>query len=273
MSRKALRITLVLLLVVPSVFGGGVWGDEAKRLRVCADPNNLPFSNEKQEGFENRIAELTAKALGANLSYYWWPHERGLVRNTLGADRCDVIIGIPKEYERVLSTKPYYRTGYVIAYLKDRNFHITSLDDPILNKLRIGVLSNTPPHMALAERGILGDNLVQYSLYHYDWDQPEQLGKPVKDLLSGKSDIALLWGPIVGYYVKKHAVSSLVLVPLKGGDPRLPMSFDMAMGVKRGNKELKVQLDEVLTKKQAEITHILEEYGVPLFPAQASAGS
>lgn len=266
-------LAAALLLLVPSVFGGAVWGDEAQRLRVCADPNNLPFSNDKQEGFENKIAELTAKALGANLSYYWWPHERGLVRNTLGADRCDVIIGVPTGYERVLSTKPYYRTGYVIAYLKDRNFHITSLDDPILHKLRIGVLTSTPPHMALAERGILGDNLVQYSLFHYDWDQPEQLGKPVKDLLSGETDVALLWGPIVGYYIKKLDVSSLVLVPLKGGDPRLPMSFAMAMGVKRGNKELKAQLEEVLQKQQAEIQKILEEYGVPLFAVEASGGS
>lgn len=273
MSRKVLPITLVLLLLLPSVFVGGVRGGEVKELRVCADPNNLPFSNEKQEGFENKIAELTAKALSADLSYYWWPHQRGLVRRTLNADLCDVLIGVPTGYERVLATKPYYRTGYVIASLKDRNFQIASLDDPILKKLRIGVHWNTPPLQALAERGIIGDNVVRYTLF-YDWEHPEEfVEKPIKDLIAREIDVAMVWGPVAGYCVKKYAGCNLQLVPIKEDNPHWPMSFPISMGVKRGNKELKAQLEEVLQKQQAEIKHILEEYGIPVFTAQASAGS
>ncbi len=273
MGRKFLCLAGLLLIVLSSAFVVGAGAGEVGKLRVCADPNNLPFSNKEQEGFENRIAEMTARELGAKLSYYWWPHQRGLVRRTLSAGLCDVLIGIPTGYERVLWTKPYYRTGYVIAYLNTRDFQIRSLDDPILRKVRIGVYTNSPPHHALAQRGIVGDNLVQYSLF-YDWDHPEeQLGKPVRDLVSGEIDVALLWGPIVGYYVKKHGVSSLEVVPLKGGDPHLPMTFAISMGVKRGNNELKAQLEEVLSRKQAEIRQILEEYGVPLVAVHAPSGA
>ncbi|MGH7350971.1 MAG: quinoprotein dehydrogenase-associated putative ABC transporter substrate-binding protein, partial [Candidatus Methylomirabilales bacterium] len=152
MSRKVRHLAGALLLLIPSVLVGEAQGAEVKELRVCADPNNLPYSNERREGFENKIAELVAKELGATLTYYWWPHQRGLVRNTLRAEQCDVLIGIPKDYDPVLATKPYYRTGYVIAYRKDRGFQIGSLDDPILKKIKIGVHSDTPPHLALAER-------------------------------------------------------------------------------------------------------------------------
>jgi mxaJ protein len=273
MSQAVLRLTAVLLVLLPSVFVGEAWGDEAKKLRVCADPNNLPFSNKRQEGFENRIAELTAKALGAQLSYYWWPHQRGLVRNTLGAGRCDVLIGVPTGYERVLATTPYYRTSYVIAYLKDRDFQVTSLDDPILQKLRVGVYSNSPPHMALAQRELVGDNLVQYSLF-YDWEHPEGfIEQPIKALIAGEIDVAMVWGPVAGYCVKKHTGCGLQLVPIKEENPHWPMSFTISMGVKRGNKALKTQLEQMLEQRRAEIRQILEEYGVPLVAVQASGGS
>ncbi len=273
MSRKVLRLTAMLLLLLLSVFVGDAGAGEVKKLRVCADPNNLPFSNKRGEGFENKIAELVAKELGATLTYYWWPHQRGLVRNTLGAERCDVLIGVPTEYGRVLASTPYYRTGYVIAYVKDRDFQVTSLDDSILNKLRIGVYSNSPPHMALAQRGLIYDNLVQYSLF-YDWEHSEEfLEEPVKDLIDGKIDVAMIWGPVVGYCVKKYSGCGLQLVPIKEENPHWPMSFAISMGVKRGNKELKAQLEQVLEGKQAEIRQILEEYGVPLFAVQASGGS
>lgn len=273
MNQRALRLSIVLLFLLPFVFIGGARGDEVKQLRVCADPNNLPFSNKRQEGFENKIAELTAKALGAKLSYYWWPHQRGLVRNTLGAGLCDVIIGVPKEYERVLATTPYYRTGYVIAYASGRDFEIASLDDPILRKLRIGVYSNTPPHMALSQRGIFGDHVVQYSR-NYDWDHPEDfLQIPVKDLIAGKIDVVMIWGPDAGYCVKKMSGCPLQVVPIAEENPHWPMSFEISMGVSHGNKELKAELEHVLQQQQAEIKAILEEYGVPLFAARASRGS
>ena len=132
--------------------GGSPGGTEPKILRVCADPDNLPFSNDKLEGFENKIAELVTQDLGAQLSYTWWPHQRGLVRRTLNQDQCDVLIGIPKGYDPVLWTTPYYRTAYVIASVKERGLQITSLDDPRLSQLKIGVHVNTPPHDALTQR-------------------------------------------------------------------------------------------------------------------------
>src|SRR5919201_6673956 len=132
--------------------GGSPGGTEPRILRVCADPGNLPFSNDKLEGFENKIAELVTQDLGAQLNYTWWPHQRGLVRRTLNEDRCDVLIGIPKGYDLVLWTKPYYRSAYVIAYVKNRGPAIASLDDPILSQIKIGVHVNTPPHDALARR-------------------------------------------------------------------------------------------------------------------------
>jgi len=264
MSRKVRHLAGALLLLIPSVLVGEAQGAEVKELRVCADPNNLPYSNERREGFENKIAELVAKELGATLSYYWWPHQRGLVRNTLGAEQCDVLIGIPKDYDPVLATKPYYRTGYVIAYRKDRGFQIRSLDDPILKKIKIGVHSDTPPHLALAERDIIGDNLVQYSLF-YGWAHPEeQLGKPIQDLIAGQIDVAMVWGPTVGYYVKKWSASFLEVVPLQGDDPHIPLAFEISMGVRKADKDLRARLDEVLSTRQAEIRKILEEYGVPL---------
>jgi len=264
MSRKVRHLAGALLLLIPSVLVGGAQGAEVKELRVCADPNNLPYSNERWEGFENKIAELVAKELGATLTYYWWPHQRGLVRNTLGAEQCDVLIGIPKDYDPVLATKPYYRTGYVIAYRKDRGFQIRSLDDPILKKIKIGVHSDTPPHQALAQRDLIGDNLVQYSLF-YGWAHPEeQLGKPIQDLIAGQIDVAMVWGPTVGYYVKKWSASFLEVVPLRGDDPHIPLTFEISMGVRKGDKELRARLDEVLSRKGDEIRKILEEYGVPL---------
>src|ERR1041385_3435096 len=139
-------------------------GTLVKEFRVCGDPSNLPFSNEKREGVENKIADVVAKDLGLKLVYTWWPHQRGVVKRVLNTRRCDVMLGIPKGYDLVAWTKPYYRTGYVIAYRKDRALKLKSLDDPRLKTLKVGVLVNTPPHDALGARGITGDNVIGYQL-------------------------------------------------------------------------------------------------------------
>jgi mxaJ protein len=271
---RRIWISLVvgLCLGLLALGGGRVGGAEPKELRVCADPDNLPFSNEKLEGFENKIAELLAHDLGARLSYTWWPHQRGLVRRTLNEDRCDVLIGIPKGYDLVLWTKPYYRSAYVIAYLKDRGPAVTSLDDPILRQIKIGVHVNTPPHDALAQRGIVGPNVVAYRLFHTPQGPADDSpGKLLDDLLAEKIDVALIWGPFAGYYVKKRS-APLQLLPLRGGDPATPFSFDISMGVRKGEKALKAQLEEVLDKDAAAIQTILEDYGVPLMAVEASGG-
>jgi mxaJ protein len=240
---------------------------QSKVLRVCGDPENLPFSNEKLEGFENKIAAVIAGELGATPQYTWWPHQRGLVRNTLDAGLCDVIFGVPEGLDFVLWTKPYYRTSYVIAYRKDRGYPITSLDAPELKKLRLGVYANTPPEESLARRGLL-DNVSTYSLFfdpRGDRDRPLKL---LLDLVDGTVDVAVPWGPLAGYYAKKMN-APLELVPLED-EIGVPLAFDISMGVKKGNKELKSQLEAAIDRRQTDIRTILEEYGVPLRPLPAA---
>jgi mxaJ protein len=243
---------------------------QSKTLRVCGDPENLPFSNEKLEGFENKIAAVIAGELGATPQYTWWPHQRGLVRNTIDAGLCDVIFGVPEGLDFVLWTKPYYRTSYVIAYRKDRGYSIRSLDAPELKNLRLGVYVNTPPEESLARRGLL-DNVSTYSLFfdpRGDRDRPLKL---LVDLVEGTVDVAVPWGPLAGYYAKKMNVP-LELVPLED-EVGVPLAFDISMGVKKGNKELKSQLEAAIDRRQTDIRTILEEYGVPLQPIPASTSA
>jgi mxaJ protein len=252
-----------VLLLALLLLGGSATAGHLKELRVCGDPDNLPFSNEKQEGFENRIAEVIAKDLGATLSYYWWPHQRGLVRNTLTANKCDVLIGIPKGYDPVMWTKPYYRSTHVMVYPTGKGWQIRSLDDPVLKQLRIGVHRGTPPHDDLAERGILA-NVVSYSLFHDPQDKsPEgRPTKPIEDVLTGNLDVAIVWGPWAGYFVKKQKVTALEVVPLQDEKP-VPLSFEISMGVKKGERELRSELEASLARHEAEIARILDDYGVP----------
>jgi mxaJ protein len=249
--------------------GGSAGAGEAKKvLRICGDPNNMPFSNEKREGIENAIAEVLAKDLGWELEYVWWSHQRGLVKRVLNTERCDVLVGIPKGYDQVGWTKPYYRTGYVIAYLKDRIAEVRSLDDPKLKTLRVGVQVNTPPHLALGQRGIVGDNVVAYQLMYDSVNHPEEYpGREVEDLIAGRIDVALVWGPIAGYFQKKKGAASLALVPIE--EPN--NAFDISIGVRKSDTELKARLEQVIDRKQDEIRAILQDFGVPLIPLATSA--
>lgn len=292
--RKSARARLGLLavasvgLLASVVFPHGGVADakaadkDQKMLRVCGDPNNLPFSNEKREGLENQIAAVVAQDLGWQVEYVWWPHQRGLVKRVLDTERCDVLIGIPKGYDVVAWTKPYYRTGYVIAYQKDRiPAGVRSLDDPVLKTLKVGVQVNTPPHLALGERGIVGDNVVAYQLMFDPNYHPEDYpGRQIEDLIAGRIDVALVWGPLAGYFQKKRGAESLVLVPIegagakeaggKGAEKGLPFAFDISMGVRKADTELKARLEQALDRKQGEIKAILEDFGVPLLPLAAS---
>jgi mxaJ protein len=279
-KRGSTRLGLLLAmtsLAVASVSlpqGGAADASAAENvLRVCGDPNNMPFSNEKLEGLENKIAAVLAKDLGWKVEYVWWPHQRGLVRRVLDTERCDVLIGIPKGYDLVRWTKPYYRTGYVIAYQKDRVAQVRSLDDPILKTLRVGVQVNTPPHLALGQRGIVGDNVVAYQLMFDSNFHPEEYpGRELEDLIAGRIDVALVWGPIAGYFQKKKGAGSLVLVPIEdASDGSLPFAFEISMGVRKKDTELKARLEQVLDRKRDEIRAILEDFGVPLLPLTAAA--
>ena len=265
MGRRLVILLGLFSMTISSSLVGSAWGAETKELRVCGDPDNLPFSNRKREGFENKIAEVIAKEVGAELTYYWWPHQRGLIRNTLRAGQCDVLISVPQGWEPVLWTRPYYRSGYVIVYPKAKGHKITSLDDPVLKQLKIGVYVNSPPSETLAEKGIV-KNMVGYNPLDYQQDRP---GKIIEDLIAGEIDVAVVWGPVAGYYAKKLNASHLDIVPLHDGDPGNPFSFEFSMGVREGNRALKAQLEEALSKRQAEIQKILEDYGVPLLPLLA----
>jgi quinoprotein dehydrogenase-associated probable ABC transporter substrate-binding protein len=247
----------------------------SRELRVCADPNNLPFSNQRREGFENRLAELIAGELGATVRYTWQPQRRGFLRNTLNAHTCDVVMGMPPGSDRVLTTRPYYRSRYVFVSRKDRHLSVRSLDDPVLRKLRIGVqlvgddYANTPPVHALSRRGIV-KNLVGYSVLG-DYAQENPPARIIDAVIARDVDVALAWGPMAGYFAKKSPVP-LQLVPVSPelDPPGLRFTFDIALAVREGDVALKQQLQTVLDRKQSTIDSILADYGVPVEPLENS---
>ena len=237
-------------------------------LRVCADPNNLPFSNQKGEGFENKIAELLAEDLGERVEYTWWAQRRGFFRNTLRAGICDVVIGLPSGFEMALTTKPYYRSTYVFLYRKDRGLKVNSLDDPLLKSLKIGVQiigddhSNAPPAHALTRRNIV-INVKGFTLYG-DYSQQNPPARIVDAVANRDIDVAIVWGPLAGYFAKQSRVP-LEVVPVSPqiDQPFLPFVFDISMGVRREDPELKDRLEQILDKRHAEIDRILEDYRIP----------
>jgi mxaJ protein len=239
-------------------------------LRVTSDPNNLPFSNDKREGFENKIAELIAKELGADLQYSWRAQRRGFFRETLKENRADLVVGVPAHFDMALTTAPYYRSSYVFVYRKDRNLRLHSLDDPALHQLKIGVQmigndeTNTPPAHALAHRGIV-DNVVGYTLYG-DYRDPNPPARIVDAVVRGDIDVAVVWGPLAGYFAKQAPVSLEVVPVSPPADPNLPFTFSIAIGVRKGDKPLHDEIDAILQRKSKAIDAILDEYGVPRVP-------
>jgi mxaJ protein len=239
-----------------------------RQLRVCADPNNLPFSNQRQEGFENRIAELVARDLNAKLTYVWWAQRRGFVRNTLNENQCDLLIGVPSSFERARTTTPYYRSTYVFVTRTDRHLKIASFDDPQLRRLRIGVqligddATNTPPAHALSKRNIIS-NVRGYSVYG-DYRQPNPPARVIDAVARGDVDISIAWGPLAGYFAQREPVRLDVTPVSPQIDlPFLPFVFDISMGVRRGNDTLRDELNGVIARRRSEIDRILSEYGVP----------
>jgi quinoprotein dehydrogenase-associated probable ABC transporter substrate-binding protein len=265
-GRRGILTAALCLLSLISLSGAV---QDKKQFRVCADPENLPFSNQKMEGFENKIAELFAQEFGASLKYVWWGQRRGFIRNTMNATleeaRCDVVIGVPARYDLVATTKPYYRSTYVFVYPRGKGLQIKSLDDPILKKVKIGVhllgddYTNPPPVHELAKRGIV-DNVVGFDTF-YSADNPP--GRIIDAVAAGKIGVAIVWGPVGGYFARRQSVP-LEVVAIPSGKGDLPFTFDMSMGVRQGDTMLKAQLEKVIDRKQAEIQKILKDYGVPL---------
>ena len=280
-ARPALPVVLILVSLVCADIASAQTSASPKpsagakaQFRVCADPENMPHSNQKEEGFENKIANLVAKELGEPTRYIWWGQRRGFIRNTMNATleegRCDVVMGVPEGYDLVSPTKPYYRSTYVFVYPKDKGPQVKSLDDPILKKIKIGVhllgddYTNPPPVHELSKRGVVG-NLVGFSTFYSADNPPSAI---IDAVASGKVGVAIVWGPAAGYFVKQQTVP-LAMVPVPSGPGDLPFEFGISMGVKPGNTALKNQLEKVIDARRAEITKILNDYNVPLVERKA----
>lgn len=240
---------------------------DARELRVCADPNNLPFSNERGEGFENKIAELIADELGATLSYTWWAQRRGFIRNTLNAGSCDLVTGTTNGIEMLRTTLPYYRSGYTFVTRQDGP-KVSSLDDPILHNLRIGIQlvgedgANPPPSEALARRGIV-DNVRGYLVYG-DYREQNPAAAIMDAVAKGEIDVAIVWGPVAGYFAGRESMPlKVALVTPQNDGPRLPMVFDINMGVRRDDPTLRDEINAALSKLRPKIDAVLANYGVP----------
>jgi mxaJ protein len=260
--RRRWRLPAVLALAFALAGPAG-----ARELKVCADPNNMPFSNERREGFENRIVEILARELGAQVSYVWWAQRRGFIRNTLKEGLCDLIAGTPANLEMLRTTAPYYRSTYVFV-TRDDGPDIRSFKDPRLTTLRVGVQligddgANSPPVQALARRGIVG-NLRGFPVYG-DYSKANPTAPIIEAVASGAIDVAVAWGPLAGYFASRQG-AKLRIVPVSPqiDGPLLPMIYDISMGLRREDDALRNEVDAALARNRAEIDAILAAYGVP----------
>jgi mxaJ protein len=241
----------------------------APALRVCADPNNLPFSNDKREGFENRIAAIVARDLHRPLDYVWQPQRRGFLRTTLNAKRCDAVIGVPSELDAVRTTRPYYRSTYVFVSRADRRLHVRSLDDPRLKTLRIGIqitgedYENPPAAQALASRQIIG-NVRGYMVYG-DYSHRDPTRPLIDAVAKGDVDVAVAWGPLAGYFATREPAALEIAPVTPEADSRfVRFAFDISMGVRRDDRPLADALDGAIARRRTEICGVLASFGVPL---------
>jgi quinoprotein dehydrogenase-associated probable ABC transporter substrate-binding protein len=262
---RATAIALVLGGLATSAWGQVGELVDRSRLRVCADPSNLPFSNQAGQGFENKIAELLAAKLGVPLTYTWYPQSVGFVRNTLNAGACDVVIGVPTPSGIMQNTNPYYRSSYALVQRADAKAKVSSLHDPALAEQKIGAVARTPPVTLLAQQGLIR-NLKPYQLVvDTRFDSPGR--QMVEDVAAGVIDLAIVWGPIAGYWVKQQQVP-LELTPLTGEEKGLQLDFRMSMGLRHNEPVWKHDLNDFLAANDEAIRAILVSYGVPLLDAQ-----
>ena len=259
----ALLAVSVTLGVTPAHSRTYIEAVDHKNLRVCADGNLMPYSNRKQEGFENKIAALLAKKLGRPLVYEWYPAvSPKFVRDTLGLKKCDVIIGVSAGTKSVLHTNPYYRTGYVMVVPKDSGIKARGLDDPEMANLKIGVVAGSQPSRLVAKYDLL-DKMRSYVL-RFD-TRKKSIGKlMIQDLKEGLTDVVLMFGPKAAYHTREEELDA-ELIPIKSPDNHENrMDFLITIGVRIGEQNWKRTLNKLIKENQDEITAILEEYGVPL---------
>jgi quinoprotein dehydrogenase-associated probable ABC transporter substrate-binding protein len=267
--RAGLPLLLILPIVLIAAKAAAQTADEGsielidpKVLRVCADPRDLPFSNQAGEGFENKLAEILAQKLGKTLAYEFYPGATGFVRNTLNAHKCDVIMGMPQGDDIVQGTNPYYRTTYALVSKQGSSLEsVDSLESPLLQGKRIGIVAGTPPATNLAVNGLLG-NIKSYPLVvDTRFDAPTSA--MIDDLDADRIDVAILWGPIAGY-LAKHAKTPMKVMPLVKETTGSRVVYRIGMGVRHSDQEWKRLLNKLIAENQTEISHILASYGVPL---------
>jgi mxaJ protein len=270
--RSIVPAVAIALLVCAGATSAG------RELRVCAEPNNLPYSNQNLEGFENKLVDLVAAELKATVKYAWVRQRRGFIRRTLGADACDVVTAIPTATEGVLPTKPYYRSTYVFVYRTADKLQLRSFDDPVLRQLKIGLHAigddgaNPPPVHALARRGIV-KNVSGFTM----WDDDSVLnpqGRIIEAVANGDIDVAIVWGPFGGYFSRRQK-SALTVVPVSPSvEPSgMPFAFDISMGVRHTDTAFRAELDGILTRRHQEIRKILDEYGIPVVGTETPPSS
>lgn len=272
--RVAALVAVMAGAAAPAVAQTSDAPPKREAFRVCQDPNNLPFSSTQAQGIENRIAEVFGKALGLPVTYYSFPQRLAFIRNTLryklpGQDYpCDIVMGVPAGFDQVSVTKPYYRSTYALVYAPGKGLdgvksgeEFLKTDRAVLNKLRIGLYDRSPASDWLAKHGLV-DSGVPYQIMNAD---PAQYPGEIieKDLAAGKIDAAVVWGPIAGYFAKRVKSPALTVVPLRS-EPGVKFDFEMAMGVRYGEREWKQQVEGLIDSKKTEIAAILQEFGVPV---------
>lgn len=261
----------ILRMVIASsalLLATSVSAEKSTTLRICADPGNMPLSNTQREGFQNKIADVIAETMGRQTTYFYRPYlERGLTRQTFKNNSCDVLMGMSPDAERMITSTPLYRSNFVLASKKKRKYNFKDLDDPRLKELSVGVFQHSATRTELMEHGVNGYNVKLHIISH-DADIHTELQpiQQVKDVVSGKLDVAAVWGPYAGWFnsTQLNAGKSLDILHLNQVDTVLPMEFEMSIGLKKRDTELLAEIEKALVKSKGKIKQILMDYGVPL---------
>jgi quinoprotein dehydrogenase-associated probable ABC transporter substrate-binding protein len=280
------RMLLLALAAAPALafaqthtqYPGAAPATANQALRVCADPNNLPFSNQAGQGFENKLAQMLAQSLGKQVQFVWHAQGKEFLRDTLNANQCDVVMGLPTDDHAygVLTTDPYYRSAYVLVYRVDAPYQLKSLDDPRLRTLQIGVHAtgddwvDLPGGATLAHRGIV-KNVHVYTL-GVDDSHPNPSADLIHAVAKGEVDVAIAWGPLAGYFATREPVK-LKVVPLTDTHTILPFQFSISMAVRHGNGALRDKLNAFLATHRAAVRQLLTKYGVPQLKTPVSGAS
>ena len=253
-----------LALAACCAASGSALAAELKSLTVCADPGNMPLTNQSGEGFENKIAQLIGQSLGTGVQYYWRPSiERGLMRTTLSEGNCDLWMDMASDTEGATVLAPLYRSTFVLAYRSDKNINIKTLDDPALKVLRVGVFQVSAIRTALSEHHVIDNTVIHYLSHNGDLVEDNQPSYQVRQVIDGTLDVAAIWGPMAGYY-KEVLHAPLTIKPVNLLEDEVPMEFDMTLAVPRGRPDIKAAVEQAIGQHAAEIKKILTDFGVPL---------